>query len=373
MREKLNCLCQPGEARFRAEQARETVERQFENPGALPPGRPWAMQAAGALMGYLHETQKTDLSYINHLEYYAADRFMELDLTARRNLELTETLRGKEKKGSLLWVLDKTRTAMGGRKLRQWLESPLLSPVEINGRLNAVANLVDNLVVREELLLTLREVTDLERLIGRIVYGNTNCKDLQSLGVGLSKVPRIRELLDGLSSPLLQGLSGALCDLTELREKLEAAIVDEPPFLVREGGMIREGFNEEVDYLNHVLNDSKSLIADIEAREREKTGIRQLRVRYNKVFGYYIEVPRAQAIHQSGIEGSGEHHLQRKGPHRRFGIPSVCGIKGRLRCPRRRDSADRRRRGANRRFGGAGGCCRPQPVHHAPGGRLRGY
>ena len=294
MREKLNCLCQPGEARFRAEQARETVERQFDNPGALPPGRPWAMQAAGALMGYLHETQKTDLSYINHLEYYAADRFMELDLTARRNLELTETLRGKEKKGSLLWVLDKTRTAMGGRKLRQWLESPLLSPVEINGRLNAVANLVDNLVVREELLLTLREVTDLERLIGRIVYGNTNCKDLQSLGVGLSKVPRIRELLDDLSSPLLQGLSGALCDLTELREKLEAAIVDEPPFLVREGGMIREGYNEEVDYLNHVLNDSKGLIADIEAREREKTGIRQLRVRYNKVFGYYIEVPRAQ-------------------------------------------------------------------------------
>ena len=295
LKEKLNCCYEPGENRFQLERAKAKVEHQFDNPGAIPPARPWAVQAAGALLSYLHETQKTDLSYIRTIEYYAAGRFMELDLTARRNLELTETLRGKEKRGSLLWVLDKTRTAMGGRKLRQWLERPLLSPVEINGRLNAVAALVDKLVVREELLLTLREVTDLERLIGRIAYGNTNCKDLQALGIGLSKVPRIKALLGDTAAPLLQKLQDTLDDLPELRCRLEAAIVDEPPFLVREGGMIREGYNDEVDYLNHVLKDSKSLIADIEARERERTGIRQLRVRYNKVFGYYIEVPRAQS------------------------------------------------------------------------------
>ena len=295
--DKLNCRWEPGENRFARENAAKQVEAQFDNPGALPEDRPWAMQAAGALMSYLQETQKTDLSYINTLEYYAAEGYMELDLTARRNLELTETLRGKEKKGSLLWVLDKTRTAMGGRKLRQWLERPLLSPVEINQRLNAVANLVDSLVVREELLFTLREMTDLERLIGRIVYGNTNCKDLQALGVGLSKVPRILELLQNQTSPMLQSLRGELRELAQLRDTLAAAIVDDPPFLVREGGMIRTGYNEEVDYLNHVLTDSKSMIADIEAKERERTGIRTLRVRYNKVFGYYIEVPRAQSEH----------------------------------------------------------------------------
>ena len=293
--EKLSCRCEAGH--FDLSAARELVSRQFDNAAALPEGRPWAMQAAGALMAYLMETQKTDLSYLHALDYYAAEGYMELDLTARRNLELTETLRGKEKRGSLLWVLDRTRTAMGGRKLRQWLERPLLSPVEINQRLHAVAALVDDLVRREELLHVLREVTDLERLIGRIAYGNTNCKDLQALGIGLSKVPEILRLLEETPSPLLQSLRERLCPLTELREALETAIVDEPPFSVREGGMIRQGYHEEVDYLNHVLNDSKSLIADIEARERERTGIRTLRVRYNKVFGYYIEVPRAQADH----------------------------------------------------------------------------
>ena len=293
LEEKLSCRCEQGQ--FDLNAARETVSGQFDNAGALPKGRPWAAQAAGALMTYLRETQKTDLSYLHTLDYYAAEGYMELDLTARRNLELTETLRGKEKRGSLLWVLDRTRTAMGGRKLRQWLERPLLSPVEINQRLHAVAALVDDLVRREELLHVLREVTDLERLIGRISYGNTNCKDLQSLGVGLSKVPDLLRLLEETPSPLLRSLRDQLCPLTELREALEAAIVDEPPFSVREGGMIRQGYHEEVDYLNHVLNDSKSLIADIEARERERTGIRTLRVRYNKVFGYYIEVPRAQS------------------------------------------------------------------------------
>ncbi len=297
LKEKLNCCYEPGGDRFLLEQARAQAEEQFETLASVPQNRPWAIQAAGALLGYLHETQKANLSYLRTLDYYETGRYMELDLTARRNLELTETLRGKEKRGSLLWVLDRTKTAMGGRKLRQWLERPLLSPVEINGRLNAVAALVDDLVTRQELLDTLREITDLERLIGRIVFGNTNCRELQSLGTGLSHIPRVRELLEQKNVPLLQRLRGELNDLNELRQTLEAAIVDDPPLLVREGGMIRGGYNEEVDYLNRVLRDSKSLIAELEARERERTGIRQLRIRYNKVFGYYIEVPRSQSEH----------------------------------------------------------------------------
>ncbi len=295
LREKLGCSVEAGEARFAPEAARERVEAQFENPGALPDSQPWCCQAAGALLDYLYETQKHDLGHIRRLEYYTSGRFMELDLTARRNLELTETLRGKEKRGSLLWVLDRTKTAMGARCLRQWLERPLLSPVEINSRLNAVAALVDNLIAREELIAALRPVTDLERLIGRIAFGNANSKDLAALAAGLGQVPAVRERLAGLDAPLLARLREELDDLPELRAELEAAIVDEPPFSVREGGMIRAGYHEEVDYLNHILNDSKDLIAELEAREREKTGIRQLRVRYNKVFGYYIEVPRAQS------------------------------------------------------------------------------
>ncbi|MBQ3089295.1 MAG: DNA mismatch repair protein MutS [Oscillospiraceae bacterium] len=295
LKQRLGSASSRGGSRFDLESARKMAEAQFENVGAIPENPPWAMQAAGALLSYLYETQKTDLSYIRSVEYYASGRYMELDLTARRNLELTETLRGKEKRGSLLWVLDHTRTAMGGRTLRQWIERPLLSPTEINGRLTAVAELVDDLVTRQELRLALREVTDLERLIGRIIYGNTNCKDLAALNQGLSKVPCLRQLLAERKAPLLQRLTRRLVDLSELREELSRAIVDDPPLLVREGGMIRAGYNEEVDRLNYVLSHSKELLADIETRERERTGIRQLRVRYNKVFGYYIEVPRAQS------------------------------------------------------------------------------
>ncbi len=295
LRERLGCSVEMGEARFDLEAARRRVEEQFENSQALPEEQPWCLRAAGALLDYLHETQKHDLGHLKRLEYYSTGRFMELDLAARRNLELTETLRGKEKRGSLLWVLDRTKTAMGARCLRRWLERPLLSPVEINGRLNAVAALVDNLIAREELIAALRPVTDLERLIGRITVGSANAKDLAALAAGLGQVPAVRGRLEGLKPPMLVQLHGALDDLPELREALEAALVDEPPLSVREGGMIRAGYHEEVDYLNHILNDSKDLIAELEAREREKTGIRQLRVRYNKVFGYYIEVPRAQS------------------------------------------------------------------------------
>ena len=293
--QKLDCRCENGgEARFRADTARAAAEKQFTaGLEAVPQGAEGAVQAAGGLLSYLYETQKTDLSHITTLTWLAAGQYMELDLTARRNLELTETLRAKEKKGSLLWVLDKTRTPMGHRLIRAWMERPLLSPVDIGKRLGAVEELVGDPIRREELSATLREVTDLERLIGRIVYGTAGGRDLVSLAAGLGRLPRLRELLEGSASSLLSALCRALDDLPQLRELISSAIVDEPPFSVREGGFIRLGYDAEVDRLRSILTGGKDLVAGIEAREKEKTGIKSLKVGFNKVFGYYIEVSKS--------------------------------------------------------------------------------
>ena len=293
--QKLDCRCENGgEARFRADAARAAAEQQFTSGlEAVPQGAEGAIQAAGGLLSYLYETQKTDLSHITTLTWLAAGQYMELDLTARRNLELTETLRSKEKKGSLLWVLDKTRTPMGHRLIRAWMERPLLSPVAIGKRLGAVEELVGDPIRREELSATLREVTDLERLIGRIVYGTAGGRDLVSLAAGLGRLPRLRELLEGSASSLLSALCRALDDLPQLRELISSAIVDEPPFSVREGGFIRLGYDAEVDRLRSILTGGKDLVAGIEAREKEKTGIKSLKVGFNKVFGYYIEVSKS--------------------------------------------------------------------------------
>jgi DNA mismatch repair ATPase MutS len=206
LKDRLGCLCENGgEARFRLDAARPLVEKQFKTCG-IPAQSETAVQAAGGLLAYLYETQKTDLSHISTLTYYTAGQFMELDLTARQTLELTSTMRGKEKKGSLLWVLDKTKTAMGGRLLRGWMERPLLSPARIARRQQGVSNLVEDAITREELSLALREVTDLERLAGRVVYGSAGARDLAALAAGLGKLPRIRGLLEHVSSPLLQEL-----------------------------------------------------------------------------------------------------------------------------------------------------------------------
>ena len=259
-----------------------------------PPEAEAAIQAAGGLLSYLYETQKTDLSHIAVFTYYTAGQFMELDLTARQTLELTSTLRSKDKKGSLLWVLDKTRTAMGHRLIRGWLERPLLSPVQIARRQQAVNDLVGDIITREELALELREVTDLERLIGRVVYGSAGGRDLAALGSGLGRLPRLRELLEGCPSALLQSLREELDDLPQLRDLLQRALVDEPPFSVREGKFIREGYSEEVDRLRNVIDHGAELLADLEGRTKEQTGIRNMKVGYNKVFGYYIEVAKSQ-------------------------------------------------------------------------------
>ncbi len=255
---------------------------------------PAAVCAAGALLSYIHETQKTDLSHINSLNFYTSGQFMELDIYTRRNLELTETLRSGEKRGSLLWVLDNTKTSMGGRLLRSWLEKPLLTPAAINRRLNAVGELFGEGIIRSELKLAMREIGDIERLIGRIVYGTANCRDLVALSSSAEKLPEIRRLLSPLKSAALRELS-QLDDLADIKAKIDRAICDEPPFSVREGGMIRRGYSEEVDKLRQLSENGNEAVAAIAVSERERTGIKKLRIGYNKVFGYYIEIPRSQS------------------------------------------------------------------------------
>ena len=295
LREKLSCRVENyGERRFRLEEAQRSAEKQFgAQVQKLPASNPAATMALGGLLSFLYETQKTDLSHISDLEYYEQGRFMELDLTARRNLELTETLRGKEKRGSLLWVLDKTKTAMGARLLRSWLERPLLSVAAIERRLAAVDALVRDTMGREELILALTGINDMERLIGRIVYGNAGGRDLSSLRSSLQKLPRLKETVAPFTAGLLGELGSGLDTLEDIYELLCSAIVDEPPFSVREGGFIRDGYNSEVDRLRHILTGGRSIIAEVEAREKEKTGIKSLKVGYNKVFGYYIEVSKS--------------------------------------------------------------------------------
>ena len=300
LKERLDCLCENGgEARFRLDAARPLAEKQFQTGLAgVPLQDEAAIQAAGGLLAYLYETQKTDLSHISALTYYTAGQFMELDLTARQTLELTSTMRGKEKRGSLLWVLDKTKTAMGGRLLRGWMERPLLSPARIARRQQGVADLVEDAITREELSLALREVTDLERLAGRVVYGSAGCRDLAALSAGLGKLPHIRELLSHCPSPLLQELRGALDDLPHLREALDGALRDEDekplPFSVREGGFIRPGYNAKVDELHSLLTNANGHIIDMEVKTKEQTGIKNMKISSNKVFGYYIEVAKSQ-------------------------------------------------------------------------------
>ncbi len=293
LRDKFNCRCENGgERRFLFNEAEKNIRRQFGEDALknLPAGNPAAAMALGGLLHYLYETQKADLSHINDLDYYEQGRFMELDLTARRNLELTETLRGKEKKGSLLWVLDKTRTPMGGRLLRSWLERPLLSVTAITRRSSAVAALVENTIVREELIAALTGLGDMERLVGRIVYGTAGGRDMASLRAAIERLPAIREQLSALPDRRIGELAAELDTLEDIGGRIAATICDEPPFSVREGGFIRDGCDAEVDRLRHILKGGKGVIAEMEAAEKERTGIRTLKIGYNKVFGYYIEV-----------------------------------------------------------------------------------
>ncbi len=292
LRLRLHCCVDPApDSAFDPAACMDLCREQF---GALPELPTLAAQAGGALLQALRDNQKSSLSHIRELDYYTTGKFMELDLTARRNLELTQTMRSGEKRGSLLWVLDKTKTAMGSRMLRSWVEKPLLNPQQINKRLDAVEELVNATVAREELILLLREITDLERVMARIVTGTCNARDLRQLSNGAAALPQIKEALGKFSSGLLQVLFDQLDDLADLKDAIDRAIVDEPPFTVREGGMIRPGYDEQIDRLHSIMTGGKDMLADIEAREKERTGIKNLRVGYNRVFGYYIEVAKGQ-------------------------------------------------------------------------------
>ncbi|MBQ9930285.1 MAG: DNA mismatch repair protein MutS [Oscillospiraceae bacterium] len=293
---RLNCCVNEGNVTaFSREQAEELLQSHFcATLSALNlTGLPETICAAGTLLHTLLTLQKNDLAHIRTLEYYTSGKFMELDMDARRNLELTETMRAKEKKGSLLWVLDKTHTAMGGRMLRSWLEKPLLDPVEIGRRHSAVEELVNATIIRGELIEALKDVSDLERVMTRIVTGTVNCRDLLGIARGLRALPEVKAQLQKLESPLLRRLEQAIDPLTECADRIEATIVDEPPLTVREGGIIRKGADPEADRLRDIMDGGKNIIATIETAEREKTGIRTLKVGFNRVFGYYIEVSKS--------------------------------------------------------------------------------
>lgn len=256
-------------------------------------GWEFALRALGALIKYLNETQKIDLSHLVNLSLYEQSQFMDIDLFTRRNLELTETMRQKEKKGSLLWVLDKTKTAMGGRMLRNWVEQPLISCTLINKRLNAVEELCKQYINRQEMINALDNVYDLERLMTRVVFGNANARDLKALSQTVMHMPAIKEQLKPFTSVLLSETEKEIDNLRDIHILIESAIAEEPPISIKEGGIIRNGYSEQVDELRSIMNDGQSWISKMEAEEREATGIKNLKIGYNKIFGYYIEVTRS--------------------------------------------------------------------------------
>ena len=251
---------------------------------------PVGVAAAGALLQYLYDTQKNSLSHFTHLYPYLTSKYMLLDSSTRRNLELTETLREKQKRGSLLWVLDKTKTAMGKRMIRNWLERPLMSVQKITKRQNAIGELSDNPMKRDKIRVALAGINDIERLMTRIAYGTANAKELKALQNTIGRLPEIKAEVAASSSALLKDIESNIDLLTDVEELIKNAIEDEPPFTLREGGMIKKGYNEEIDELKAIMEDGAGVISSIEAKEREATGIPKLKVGYNRVFGYYIEI-----------------------------------------------------------------------------------
>ena len=267
-----------------------TVQRQFGEEYDLLRDKPVLVRTVGALIDYLKETQMSGLERISHMELYSEAQYMRLDFNTQRNLELTQTMLTKEKRGSLLWVIDKTKTAMGKRLMRSWLEHPLMNISKINNRQSAVEELVGDTVLRLELTENLTGIFDIERLMTRMVYGSANARDLRSLCAAIQNLPKLSELLAPCRSSYLKLVYNNLDLLEDIHKLIDDAIVESPPFTVREGGMIKTGFNRELDTVVSDMTNSKDILAKIETDERDKTGIPKLRVGYNKVFGYYIEV-----------------------------------------------------------------------------------
>lgn len=255
--------------------------------------RLFAVSAINGLIQYIEDTQKTKLEHINKIIIYTITKYMALDINARRNLELTEKLRDKSKKGTLLWVLDKTATSMGGRLLRRWISDPLIDVFEVNNRLDAVKELKEDVMMRGELVSSLKGVYDIERLAGKVSYGSANARDLNSLKASAKKLPEIKKLIENSKSNMLQNLYRDLDELEDIYTLIENAIIEDPPISVTEGGIIKLGYDPEIDELKTAMTDGRTWLAKLEATEKEQTGIKGLKIGYNKVFGYYIEVTKS--------------------------------------------------------------------------------
>ncbi len=285
-----------GAHHFRLERCEDVLKHHFHVHSMEGLGMselPLSVTAAGALLDYLVETQKRDLSHISRISTYSLKQYMMLDSATRRNLELTQTLRDKSRQGSLLWVIDYTHTAMGGRLLRKWTEQPLIDKEQIEKRLDAVECFVEDMILSEELKESLEQIYDMERLMGRIAYGNAGARDLLALKQSLRALPGIRSILELLKAPLYEEMTKDFDELKDLCDLLERSIYEEPPITLREGRLIKEGFHAEVDKLRHADVDGKSWLAQLEAKEKEATGIRTLKIGYNRVFGYYLEVSKS--------------------------------------------------------------------------------
>lgn len=252
-----------------------------------------AISAIHALVEYIEETQKTTLDHINKIIVYQLSRYMALDINARRNLEITEKLRDKSKKGTLLWVLDKTSTSMGGRCLRRWLNDPLVDVLEINRRLDAVKELKDDIILRGDIVENLKKVYDIERLAGKMAYGNANARDMITLKNSLLKLPDVKKCLENCKTDLLKELANNLDELQDIYQLIDGAIVEDPPMTIKEGGIIRLGYDKEIDTLKTAQIEGKNWLIQLETEEREKTGIKNLKIGFNKVFGYFIEVTKS--------------------------------------------------------------------------------
>ena len=264
-------------------------ERKIENLAE----KKLALSSINALVQYIEDTQKTSLDHINKITIYNLSKYMALDINARRNLEITEKMRDKSKKGTLLWVLDKTSTSMGGRLLRRWLNDPLVDVDEINRRLNAVKELKDDIILRGEVIENLKKVYDIERLAGKMAYGNANARDMVTLKNSLFKLPEVKQILKNCKSDLLKGLYEKLDELQDIYQLIEKSIVEDPPMTINDGGIIKLGYDEEIDKLKTAQTEGKTWLVQLEAEEKEKTGIKNLKIGFNKVFGYFIEVTKS--------------------------------------------------------------------------------
>ena len=285
-----------GDACFAYRNAAKTICRHFDilSVDGLGLGeRTFSVCASGGLLDYLYETQKNNLEHIGKITLYSTNDFMLLDVSTRRNLELTETMRENSRRGSLLWVIDKTKTAMGARLLRKWVEQPLINSADINKRLDAVEELKDDFFKREEIKDVLSTMHDFERIMGRIVYKTANARELVNLKNSIENLPQLKKILENSKSGYMKEIYSELDTLEDIFALIDKAIVDDPPFSVREGGMIKEGYSSEADSLLQAKRRGSDWISDMEKQEREKTGIKNLRINYNRVFGYYIEVTKS--------------------------------------------------------------------------------